>query len=166
VLRQTRPPLGLQLALASKAVSRAFNDALAEAGGSLPVWLILTTLRDGACGAQREIAETIGIQGSTLTIHLDKLERAGLVVRARDPRNRRNSQVELTSAGRAAHGRLLQAVVAFNQRLRSGLSSDEVAQLSALLTRLRTNVSQETLPSVSGSPSRPGGRAHAAAASR
>jgi MarR family transcriptional regulator for hemolysin len=145
----------------SKTVSRAFNDALAEAGGSLPAWLILTTLRDGARGAQRDIAELIGIRGSTLTIHLDKLERAGLLVRARDPQNRRNSLVELTSAGKAAHGRLLEAVIAFNRRLRAGLSEDEIAQLSALLARLQANASGQPLP-VAGAPSsRPAGRLHA-----
>jgi MarR family transcriptional regulator, transcriptional regulator for hemolysin len=122
-------------------VSRSFNEALEQAGGSLPTWLVLTTLRDGAPGAQREIARRIGIKGPTLTIHLDKLERAGLVVRARDPRDRRNSQVELTSAGAEAYTRLLQAVIAFNRRLRAGLSEEEIGLLSRLLGRLQANVS-------------------------
>jgi len=140
-VRETGQPLGLQLALVSKAVSRAFNEALEQAGGSLPAWLILTTLRDGARGSQREIAQRIGIKGPTLTIHLDKLERAGLVVRARDPQDRRNSQVELTRAGEDAHTRLLQAVIAFNRRLRAGLSEEEIRLLRGLLTRLQANVS-------------------------
>jgi len=140
-VRETGQPLGLQLALVSKAVSRAFNEALEQAGGSLPAWLILTTLRDGARGSQREIAQRIGIKGPTLTIHLDKLERAGLVVRARDPQDRRNSQVELTRAGEDAHTRLLRAVIAFNRRLRAGLSEEEIRLLRGLLTRLQANVS-------------------------
>lgn len=112
-----------------------------QAGGSLPTWLILTTLRDGVPGAQREIAERIGIRGSTLTIHLDNLERAGLVVRARDPQNRRKSQVELTDAGEAVYTRLLQAVIAFNRLLRTGLSEEEIRLLSGLLARLQANIS-------------------------
>ena len=139
-MRQTGRPLGLHLALASKAVSRAFNETLAEAGGSLPSWLILNALSDGACRAQRDIAQAIGIQGPTLTAHLDNLERVGLVTRSRDRDDRRNIQVELTDSGTEAHRRLLQAVIAFNRRLRNGLSADDVANLTALLSRLQANL--------------------------
>ena len=38
-MRPARVPIGLQLTQASRAVSRAFDDALATAGGSLPVWI-------------------------------------------------------------------------------------------------------------------------------
>ncbi len=37
-------PIGLRLNQAARAVGRAFDEALAEAGGSLPVWLILLNL--------------------------------------------------------------------------------------------------------------------------
>jgi MarR family transcriptional regulator for hemolysin len=33
------------LAATAKAVSRAFNGALAESGGSIPIWLILNALK-------------------------------------------------------------------------------------------------------------------------
>jgi hypothetical protein len=36
-----REPIGLQPVRTTKLVSRAFDDALAEAGGSLPTWLLL-----------------------------------------------------------------------------------------------------------------------------
>ena len=35
------PPIGLELARTARTVSRAFDAALAAAGGSTPVWLIL-----------------------------------------------------------------------------------------------------------------------------
>jgi len=37
----------LHLTKVSRIVSRAFDDALAEAGGSLPVWLVLISLKSG-----------------------------------------------------------------------------------------------------------------------
>ena len=76
-------------------------------------------------------------------------------MRARDPQNRRKSRVELTAAGKAAHGRLLQAVIAFNQRLGTGLSEEELAQLSASLTRLRANVSPRPLAAAAEPRARP-----------
>jgi MarR family transcriptional regulator for hemolysin len=69
------------------------------------------------------------------------MESAGLVTRRRDPANRRLHLVELTPAGDALFLRLRDAAMAFDRRLRAGLSDDDVAQLETLLTRLRDNVS-------------------------
>ena len=133
-------PVGLVLARTAKVVSRAFDDALVAAGGSLPTWLILVSLRQGRHGAQRELAEAVGIEGPTLTHHLNRMEAGGLVTRARDPANRRVHQVELTEAGAEAFSRLLGAVTTFDRTLRRGLSRAEVDHLDGLLARLRANV--------------------------
>ena len=132
-------PIGLQLANAAKAVSRAFNDQLAQAGGSLPTWLILTQLKGSEWRTQHELARAVGIEGPTLTRHVDGLERSGLVVRRRDPGDRRAVQVELTDAGHALHAELLQAVIAFDRRLREGLDEEELDQVREVLGRLAEN---------------------------
>jgi MarR family transcriptional regulator for hemolysin len=132
--------IGLQLTRTAKAVSRAFDDALVEAGGSLPMWLILISLKGQRHGAQRQLAKAVGVEGPTLTHHLNRMEEAGLVTRTRDPENRRVHRVELTEAGEMAFRRLRATVIAFDARLRSGLSDDEIRALGGLLGRLRANV--------------------------
>ena len=139
-MRPDGPPIGLLLATTSKAVGRAFNEALAAHGGSIPIWLILNGLKTEQRRTQLELARAIGIEGPTLTRHLDGLEHAGLVERRRDLVDRRAVQVQLTRTGHALHGRLLRAVIAFNQRLRTGVSSDDVETLRRVLAQLRDNV--------------------------
>jgi MarR family transcriptional regulator, transcriptional regulator for hemolysin len=139
-VRSKGMPVGLQVARTAKAVSRAFNDALAEAGGSLPMWLVLSQLKGREWPAQLELARALDIEGPTLTRHLDGLESAGLVKRIRDPANRRAVRVELTGAGQAKHTELLQAVIAFNRRLRSGFDESEIRTLLDLLERLDRNI--------------------------
>ena len=139
--RPVREPLGLHLTRVSRIVSRAFDDALAEAGGSLPMWLVLISLKSGQLASQRELADAVGVQGATLTHHLNAMESAGLVTRRRDPENRRLHLVELTPAGDALFARLRDAAAAFDERLRTGLSQSDVVQLEELLARLRDNVS-------------------------
>jgi len=138
--RPLHEPLGLHLTRVSRAVSRAFDDAMAAAGGSLPVWLVLISLKSGQRASQRELADAVGIQGATLTHHLNAMESAGLVTRRRDPDNRRMHLVELTPAGDALFLRLFQAATVFDAQLRTGLTEHDVGQLEALLTRLRDNV--------------------------
>jgi MarR family transcriptional regulator for hemolysin len=138
--RPTRPPVGLHLAQVAKVVSRTFDDALAEAGGSLPVWLILITLKSRQLANQRQLAAAVGIQGATLTHHLNAMESAGVVTRRRDPDNRRVHLVELTPAGDALFLRLREAAMTFDEQLRAGLSDRDVTQLHRLLGNLHDNV--------------------------
>ena len=138
--RPSRPPIGLHLARTARSVSRAFDDALAEAGGSVPVWLVLISLKSQQVRNQRELAEAVGIREATLTHHLNAMDEQGLITRRRDPANRRVQVVELTEAGESAFEQMRGAATAFDQRLRSGLSGDEVSQLEALLGRLAANV--------------------------
>ena len=121
-------------------LNRAFEDELAAAGGSLPTWLILLSLKSGRPEPQRELAKAVGIQGATMTHHLDALERTGLVTRTRDPSNRRVQRVELTKEGDAAFDRLRKVAVKFDQRLRTDLSDDELARVGDVLDKRAENV--------------------------
>jgi MarR family transcriptional regulator, transcriptional regulator for hemolysin len=138
----TTEPIGLQLARTAKTVSRAFDDALAQVGGSLPTWLVLVSLKARRHGAQRELAEAVGVEGPTLTHHLNRMEAAGLITRTRDPDNRRVHQVELTDAGEATFQRLLGTVTAFDRQLRTGFSKKEIDTVAGLLHRLQANAGQ------------------------
>ena len=133
-------PIGLHLTRTARVVSRAFDDALAATGGSVPVWLVLISLKTQRLANQRKLAEVVGIQGATLTHHLNTMEADGLVTRRRDPTNRRVHLVELTEAGEALFQHLRAAAVAFDRQLRDGVADEDVATLARLLDRLRDNV--------------------------
>lgn len=139
-MRPEQIPIGLSLSRTARVVSRSFGDALARAGGSLPVWLILLNLTVHRDANQRALADAVGVTGATLTHHLNAMEKDGLLARRRDPENRRNHIVELTAAGEAAFQRLAPAVLAFDQQLRTGLSETELDTLRSLLDRLSENV--------------------------
>jgi MarR family transcriptional regulator for hemolysin len=142
-MRPARAPIGLELARAARTVSRAFDEALAGAGGSLPVWLVLLNLKTRQVASQRELAEAVGVREATLTHHLNAMDTQGLVTRARDPANRRIHVVRLTPDGEAAFLRLRDAATAFDRRLRDGLSDADLDGMARLLGRLAGNVAGE-----------------------
>jgi MarR family transcriptional regulator for hemolysin len=131
--------LHLLLARTAKELSRAFDDALAAAGGSTPTWRVLLALDGGEHRTQAELAEAVGVRQPTLTHHLDALERSGLVVRERDPGNRRAQQVSVTESGRQLFLRLRRTAAAFDGRLRAGLGDDDVAAFRRTLGSLVEN---------------------------
>jgi MarR family transcriptional regulator for hemolysin len=145
--RPARPPIGLQLTRAARSVSRAFDDALAQAGGSLPVWLVLLSLKSQQPDNQRELADAVGIREATLTHHLNAMDAQGLITRRRDPANRRVHLVELTEAGEAAFLRLRSAAAGFDQRLRIGINEEDAANLEVILARLEHNATSDNGPS-------------------
>ena len=135
-----RPPVGMKLARTSKLVAQAFDAALVEAGGTLPVWLTLLSVKSSELANQRELAGMIGIQGATLTHHLNAMEAQGLLMRRRDPDNRRVHLVELTEAGEGMFLKLRAAALIFDKRLRAGLPDDRLAEFAEVLAALRANV--------------------------
>jgi len=141
--RPARPPIGLQLAHAQKAVSRAFADAIVGAGGSLPTWLVLLSLKTRKPANQRELADAVNIREATLTHHLNAMEADGLILRERDPENRRIQRVVLTDAGEAKFLTLRNAAGAFDARVCAGISATELDALGGLLERLRANVDND-----------------------
>src|SRR5580693_7331300 len=139
-------PIGLRLTQSARAVERAFDEALAQAGGTLPVWLILLNLKIHKPDNQRELAQAVGVREATLTHHLNGMDARGLVTRTRDASNRRVQVVALTEAGEAAFLRLRETAMAFDARLRAGLSDTDVARLSELLGQLAANAGSPASP--------------------
>ncbi len=137
-----KAPIGLAVNRAAKALNRAFDAALAAAGGSQPVWLILLALRTQPQRTQRELAQILDIREATLTHHLNAMERDGLITRRRNPDNRRIHQVEMTNEGAAAFGRLRTAAIAFDERLREGIPEERLDALVGTLNLLVENATE------------------------
>ena len=138
-MKPTDTPIGLLLNQISKKTARAFDDALAAGGGSLPAWLILLSLvREGSC-THAQLAAHVGIRGPTLTHHLDALEERGLITRERLADNRRTQIANLTADGVALFHRLRKTAQSFDARLRNGFTEKEIADLRRLLRKIGNN---------------------------
>jgi len=136
-----RPPIGMALNRAARIVGRAFDEALTEAGGSLPIWLVLLNVGTERAATQRSLAAALGLREPTLSHHLSAMESDGLITRHRDDANRRVQVVALTDEGRVRFGRLREAAIAFDRELRRGIDDADLALVDEVLARLAGNVS-------------------------
>lgn len=141
--RPESPPIGLRLTRTSRAVTQAFERAMAQAGGSVSTWQVLLLVHSANWDTQSSLAGELGITGATLTHHLNALERKGLVRRWREESNRRVQRVELTDEGLELFNRLREVALRHDRLLRSQLSDEEVEQLGALLEKLEAGVRAE-----------------------
>jgi DNA-binding MarR family transcriptional regulator len=86
--------------------------------------------------AQYEIADRLDVDRSQVVGFVDRLERGGLVVRNRDPNDRRRLLVSITDEGRAAERRITDTARCAQPVLFDALSPAEQAQLVRLLQRV------------------------------
>jgi MarR family transcriptional regulator, 2-MHQ and catechol-resistance regulon repressor len=85
--------------------------------------------------AERTVTEVPGITGL-----IDRLERAGLVVRERCTEDRRVIFVSITPAGMQVLAEIESPLHAMNRRLMAALGRDEIDELIRLLEKLRNGV--------------------------
>ncbi|WP_446664100.1 MarR family winged helix-turn-helix transcriptional regulator [Flexivirga sp. B27] len=88
-----------------------------------------------ATSTPARLAEHAGVSRAAMTGRLDKLERAGLIVRSPDPADGRGVVVRITPDGRSAWDRIIGRWSAAEQDLLGGLSVAELTRLNALLRK-------------------------------
>ena len=134
----------VKLSRALATVDATVHRPLADVG--------LTASRFGALEAlwhlgplnQRDLGRKILKSSGNVTVVVDGLERDGLVVRERDPADRRNVIVSLTAAGRARIETVYPAHVARLVAAFAHLHAEDVDRLAALAKRLGTRNAPST----------------------
>lgn len=87
---------------ASRAMVAIAIRSLTECGDAvtLPQYRTLVVLSDGGARRLADLADALGVSPSTATRMCDRLVRKGLITRTRDDLDRREVNLEVTTAGR------------------------------------------------------------------
>jgi MarR family 2-MHQ and catechol resistance regulon transcriptional repressor len=123
-------------------LQRAAESVSARVHGMLPEGLtvtqfgVLESLHHIGPLCQGELAEKLLRSGGNLTLVVDNLEKAGLVVRERDPADRRFVVVKLTDKGSAFIAEIFPKVAASITREMNRLSSTELLDLGRLCKKV------------------------------
>jgi DNA-binding MarR family transcriptional regulator len=82
------------------------------------------------------LADRLSLSTGAMTNRLDGLQEAGLILRERDPEDRRTVLVRMTDRGIEIVGEAVAAQAEEEKRMLGALSADEQRRLNALLRRL------------------------------
>ena len=88
---------------------------------------------------QREIAEKINIDGSTLVPVIDKMEQSGLVERKADSKDRRNNRIFLTKKSESTVDSIIMIILQLRKIIYSGISEDQISSIKNVLKTLIKN---------------------------
>lgn len=121
---------------AREAVMNHYRPGLRAHELSDQQWRVLRVLGELGTVETGRVAREAYILGPSLTGVLARMERDGLVQRARDPQDQRRTVVQATAKGLKLVETLSQSIEAHYQRLERGLGKDKLGQLYGLLDEL------------------------------
>ena len=90
--------------------------------------------------SQRALADQLGVEGPSVVSMLDRLEQAGLVLRAPCPTDRRVKLVHLTDAGRELYAKVRKQANAFRASVLAGVEPEALAAATELMETLRARI--------------------------
>jgi DNA-binding MarR family transcriptional regulator len=93
-----------------------------------------------------DLVAHLEVAPATVTKMVQRLERAGFVQRAPDGEDQRVTRVYLTEAGRAIQRKMRAVLQRLEGESFAGLSAEERGRLSALLVRVRANLTHTIQP--------------------
>ena len=132
--------LGMQVILTSKSLERLveveMKNRLSLTGSQWKIILALN-LSDGL--SQKELAEKIYVDGSTLVPIMDKMEREELVERRPDPKDRRNNRIFLTKKSESVVDSIIEIILQVRKLAYKGLSQGELESARAILKKIMDN---------------------------
>ena len=133
-------PLIPTLARAHRAASQ---QLLQGTGLSAGQELLVMRLFDRPAQSQADLTRWLGVEPPTTAKMLARMEKAGLVERARSETDRRVTLVSLTRAGHALHGRVSTVWDDLENVTTAGLAESEIQELERLLRQVISNLLNE-----------------------
>jgi DNA-binding MarR family transcriptional regulator len=122
------------LAVASRSVIALYRPVLEPLGLTHPQYLVMLALWERSPRSLRDLSEVLQLDPGTLSPLVKRLERVGLVSRARDPKDERSLALTLTERGRALRAQAEQVPGQIIARL--GLPIADLEHAHAVLTAL------------------------------
>ena len=90
--------------------------------------------------SQRQLSDRCGLDVTTMSRVLDRMEDAGLLTRQTNPQRRRSFRIVLTQEGAETARRVTEAFQALDERLWRGFSREERSQMEVGLGRMLDNL--------------------------
>jgi DNA-binding MarR family transcriptional regulator len=96
--------------------------------------------------SQSRLSSELALTAGTISVRLDRLERAGVIARERGAEDQRQTLVELTTKGRALFEACVDDHLANSHELVAALDAKEREQLAALLGKLLASLERRDAP--------------------
>lgn len=132
--------VGALIAFAAKSQERLAEVEMKKQLRLTPAqWKVILVLNIMDGPTQKEIAEKINVDSSTLVPVIDKMEREGLVERKADSKDRRNNRIFLTKKSESTVDSIIEIILQLRKIIYDGISENEINITKNVLKALIKN---------------------------
>ncbi len=117
----------------------ALDRELSKFDISAPQFIVLASVANKEADSASGLCKSISYDPGAMTRMIDRLEQKGLVRRVPNAEDRRATNLEITTAGRALYPQLIAAKEAVAAQFLRGFGTDEVRLLESFLNRMLDN---------------------------
>ena len=133
--------IGRKIVLTSRTIQHAFDLELRDKVGiTMAQWRVINTLTSQNGTTQREIADKLGLDTSSLIPLIDRLEAKELVQRKPDPSDRRINRLYLTTRAEVLLNAMHSCIISIRKILTKGIREDQIEVTQQVLERISQNL--------------------------
>jgi MarR family transcriptional regulator for hemolysin len=126
---------------ASRAWRQALDRRLKFLGVSQASWMTIAAAAKAQTPlSQSELADRLGVEGATMVAMVDRLVKAGFVIREPSTTDRRIKRVTLTKAGNLLFDKVRTEAAAFRMELLAGTDAKKLLLATELLEELQRQI--------------------------
>ncbi len=126
--------------LASKSIERAAEYEIKnKLGLTSSQWKVILALNLFEGLSQKELADKIYVDGSTLVPVIDKMETKGLIERRPDPKDRRHNRLYLTERSESIVDSIIKIILQLRKKMYRGISQEQQEYLKIYLRKIADN---------------------------
>jgi MarR family transcriptional regulator for hemolysin len=129
----------------SRAWRQALDRRIKYLGVSQASWMTIAVAAKARSPlSQSELADSLAVEGATMVAMIDRLVKAGLVIREPSTTDRRVKRIVLTPAGNLLYDKVRTEAAAFRKELLANMDPGQLLIATELLERLQDII--DTVP--------------------
>ena len=132
--------LGMAIKLSSKSLERAMDIELKDLHGlSSGQWKIILALSIEDGFSQKDLAERIFVDSTTLVPIIDSMEKKGLVERRTDPKDRRNNRIFLSGKSKSLVDPIIESIFRIRKIVYKNIPEQDLEFARNILKKITEN---------------------------
>ena len=123
-------------------ITKMYNRTATEYMASMALGMIILNIDISEGTPSTQLGPNMGMEATSLSRSLNKLEAAGVIVRKPDPDDKRKALIHLTPLGMDWREVAKRVVVEFNEKIQSHFEKEEMDTFFAILKKINKIINE------------------------
>ena len=124
-------------------ITKMYNRTATEYMASMALGMIILNIDISEGTPSTQLGPNMGMEATSLSRSLNKLEAAGVILRRPDPNDKRKALIHLTPLGMDWREVAKRVVVEFNEKIQSNFNKEEMDTFFKILKKINNIINED-----------------------